>query len=70
MEKSSNSVVFPTDIGWNDVGSWTALADISQKDPKGNVIKGNVLSIENNNSIIYAEEKTSSYNGTRKYDRG
>ena len=57
MEKSSNSVVFPTNIGWNDVGSWTALADISQKDPNGNVIKGNVLSIENNNSIIYAEER-------------
>jgi mannose-1-phosphate guanylyltransferase/mannose-6-phosphate isomerase len=57
MEKSSNSVVFPTNIGWNDVGSWTALADISQKDSNGNVIKGNVLSIENKNSIIYAEER-------------
>ena len=57
MEKSNNSVVFPANIGWNDVGSWTALADISQKDSKGNVIKGNVFSIENNNSIIYAEER-------------
>jgi mannose-1-phosphate guanylyltransferase / mannose-6-phosphate isomerase len=57
MESSSNSVVFPANIGWNDVGSWTALADISQKDFKGNVIKGNVFSIENNNSIFYAEER-------------
>jgi len=57
MEKSNNSVVFPANIGWNDVGSWTALADISQKDSKGNVIKGNVFSIENTNSIIYAEER-------------
>jgi len=57
MESSNNSVVFPANIGWNDVGSWTALADISQKDSKGNVIKGNVFSIENNNSIFYAEER-------------
>ena len=54
MEKSSAVAVLPADIEWNDVGTWTSLAQISKNDSHGNVINGNVVSIENSDSIINA----------------
>ena len=57
MEKSSEVAVLPADIEWNDVGTWTSLAEISKNDSHGNVINGNVISIENSNSIFQAENR-------------
>ncbi|HUV35419.1 MAG TPA: sugar phosphate nucleotidyltransferase [Patescibacteria group bacterium] len=37
LEKINSTIVFPTDLGWNDVGSWDALFDILQEDEQGNV---------------------------------
>ena len=54
MEKSNKVAILPAEITWSDVGTWTSLAEISKKDQEGNVIKGNVISIENNNSIFQA----------------
>ncbi len=57
MEKSVRVAVIPADFGWNDVGSWTALDEISQRDDGGNVIAGNVIDIDSENSIIYATDR-------------
>jgi mannose-1-phosphate guanylyltransferase/mannose-6-phosphate isomerase len=57
MEKSTNVAVLPAEIGWNDVGTWTSLAKISKNDSHGNVINGNVVSVENSDSIIQAENR-------------
>ncbi|MBI5102998.1 MAG: mannose-1-phosphate guanylyltransferase/mannose-6-phosphate isomerase [Nitrospirae bacterium] len=57
MEHAKNVAVVPADIGWNDVGSWRALDDISEKDAKGNVIAGNVINIGSRDSIIYAGKR-------------
>jgi len=57
MEKSTNVAVLPAEIGWNDVGTWTSLAEISKNDSHGNVINGNVVSVENSDSIIQAENR-------------
>jgi len=57
LEKSSEVAVLPADIEWNDVGTWTSLAEISKNDSHGNVISGNVISIENNDSIFQAENR-------------
>ncbi len=54
MEKSSNVMVVPLDAGWSDVGSWSALYDISSKDANGNVIKGDVLIEATSNTYINA----------------
>lgn len=53
MERADNIAVIPADIGWSDVGSWTALEDIFPKDEHGNVKCGNVVDIDSKNSIIY-----------------
>ncbi len=43
MEHTHNGVVIPLDVGWNDVGSWSALWQIGDKDEQGNVLIGDVL---------------------------
>ena len=45
MEKSDNVVVIPLDVGWSDVGSWSALYDIGVKDGSGNVLKEDVIAL-------------------------
>ena len=37
MEKIKSGVVFPLDVGWNDVGSWESIWSVSKKDKLGNV---------------------------------
>lgn len=39
MEKSDRAAVVPCDMGWSDIGSWTALCALNQADPDGNHIR-------------------------------
>lgn len=55
MEKSNNGVVIPLDAKWNDIGSWSALYDISTKDHNGNVIQGDVITQDTTNTYICAK---------------
>ena len=58
MERSSRVVVLPVDIGWNDVGCWSALDDITKnKDENGNVLLGKVLPLQTENCIIQSNGK-------------
>ncbi len=54
MEKTGMASVLPVDIGWNDVGSWSALWDVSAQDADGNAHRGDVISIDSRNSYAYA----------------
>ena len=42
MEKTRQAAVVPADIGWTDVGSWSALWEVLDKDQNGNTIAGDV----------------------------
>ncbi len=57
MEKTDKAVVIPLDAGWNDVGSWSALWDVTEKDAFGNAISGDVLTVDTKNSYIFSEHK-------------
>ena len=57
MERTNRANVVPLDAGWSDVGSWSALWDVSKKDVNGNAIKGDVLMSNTRNSHIYSENK-------------
>jgi mannose-1-phosphate guanylyltransferase len=57
MEKTDDSVVVAMDAGWSDIGSWSSLWDISEKDENGNVLHGDVLLHETNNSFIRTDDK-------------
>ncbi len=55
MEKTDAAMVLPVDIGWNDVGSWSALWDVSEQDGDGNAHHGDVIAIDSRNSYAYAQ---------------
>lgn len=40
MEKTADAVVVGLDADWSDVGSWSALWEVSPKDEQGNVLSG------------------------------
>lgn len=55
MEKTTDAVVVPMDAGWSDVGSWSSLWEISDKDESGNVFQGDVLQHNSQNNYVFAE---------------
>ncbi len=62
MEATQHAVVVPADIGWSDVGSWSALwevqqADPAQRDAHGNVQRGDVYLDAVSNSLVRAESR-------------
>jgi mannose-1-phosphate guanylyltransferase/mannose-6-phosphate isomerase len=57
LEKSQTVMVVPSDFGWSDLGSWTALDDILQKDEHGNIFQGNSLDIGSEHSTVVAGER-------------
>jgi len=57
MEHTQDAVVVPLDASWSDVGSWSALWDVSNKDADGNVSKGDVITEDTKDCYIQAEHK-------------
>lgn len=57
MEQSKKIALVPLDCDWNDLGSWEAIYDISEKNKNGNCITGNVIDINSKNSMIYSTSK-------------
>lgn len=55
MEHTSSAVMLPMDIGWSDVGSFSALWDVLPHDERGNVSRGDVMLEDCNNSLILAD---------------
>lgn len=58
MEKTKKGKVVKLDAGWNDVGSWSALYEISSKDENKNVIKGDVITLNTTKSYIHGGKRT------------
>lgn len=57
MEKANNVYVIKADFYWNDVGSWEAVYEVSNKNEDGNVIIGDVYSEKTYNSYIFSPRK-------------
>ena len=57
MEKTSRACVVPLAAGWNDVGSWSSLWDVHEKNSDGNVLKGDVVTHGSHNSFVHATSK-------------
>ncbi|SCW60985.1 mannose-1-phosphate guanylyltransferase [Rhizobium mongolense subsp. loessense] len=56
LEKSANVAVVPCDdIGWADIGSLSALWDISDKDENGNVLRGDSFVSQSRNCLVHAQ---------------
>ena len=58
MEKTTKGKIVKLDAGWDDVGSWSALYDISEKDENKNVVKGDVIALDTKSSHIRSSGRT------------
>lgn len=56
MEKTENAVVVPMDAGWSDIGAWSSLWDVSNKDDAGNVAIGDVKLRNTTASYVRADD--------------
>ena len=57
MEQTKNAVVVPLQSDWNDVGAWSAIWDISDKDGQGNAAQGDVMLEGVSNSYVRSESR-------------
>jgi mannose-1-phosphate guanylyltransferase/mannose-6-phosphate isomerase len=57
MEKTNKAVVVPMDAGWSDVGSWSALWEVSEKDEHQNVYHGDTILEGTTGCLIHAPNK-------------
>ncbi|MDG6348198.1 mannose-1-phosphate guanylyltransferase/mannose-6-phosphate isomerase [Luteimonas sp. 8-5] len=54
MERTDAAMVLPVDIGWSDVGSWSALWDVARRDADGNAHHGDVIAVDSRNSYAWS----------------
>jgi len=57
MEKTQRAAVVPADIAWNDIGAWSALWEVAEKDAAGNAVRGDVMLEDARNNFVRAESR-------------
>ena len=56
MERTKRAAVVPADLGWSDIGSWSAVWDVLDRDAAGNAVAGPVVLSDTRNSLLRSEE--------------
>jgi mannose-1-phosphate guanylyltransferase len=57
MEKTDNAAVVSLDAGWSDIGSWSALWDVSDKDQNDNTFTGDVIAQDTERTLVRADSR-------------
>ena len=57
MEHTDRAAVVPVSCGWSDIGSWSSLWSVAERDADGNRHEGDVISIDTRNSLVRASER-------------
>jgi len=57
MEHTKKAAVVPVDMGWSDIGSWSELWAVSDKDSDGNVISGDIIAEDTKDSYLHTYNK-------------
>jgi len=57
MEKTRRACVVPLAAGWNDVGSWSSIWEVHDKDADGNVTMGDVVVHDSHNCLVHGNGK-------------
>ncbi len=57
MERSSRAAVVPVDFFWSDVGTWNSLEHVAPQDKRGNVVTGNVVALDSDHSVLFANKR-------------
>jgi mannose-1-phosphate guanylyltransferase/mannose-6-phosphate isomerase len=54
MERTAAAAVLPINIGWSDVGSWSALWELAARDGDGNAVRGDAMLQDTTGSYVHA----------------
>ncbi len=65
MEKTSSAITIKGDFGWNDIGSWSAIHDILEKDRDKNVLIGDIISVDSEDVLVYNKNKLTAIVGMK-----
>ena len=57
MENTQDAVMIPLDAGWSDIGCWSALWELSDKDEQGNHLSGDVIALDTRNTLIKGNKR-------------
>ncbi len=57
MEHTDKGAVVSLDCGWNDIGAWSALWDVAERDEQGNACRGDVIADNCSNSYFRSESR-------------
>lgn len=57
LEHAPNITVIPASIGWNDLGSWSSLYEIMDKDEDGNAVVGDHVGVDTHNCLIHSKDR-------------
>jgi len=58
LEKAKDVVaVAAGDIGWSDLGSWEAVTEVLKKDRDGNILKGDVITVDSKNNFVWTTQR-------------
>ncbi len=55
MEPTTRAAVLPTTLGWSDVGAWSSLWEVRDKDGDGNVLHGDVLAEDSHDCYVHSD---------------
>jgi len=56
MERTKRAAVVAGNFGWSDVGGWSAVWDLSEKDANGNVVEGRGYVLDGANNLVRSED--------------
>ncbi len=65
MEKTADAAVLPISVGWNDVGSWSALWEVADQDGDGNAHHGDVVALDCRDTLAWAGDRLVAMIGLR-----
>jgi len=65
FERTGRGAVLAGDFGWDDVGSWAALARVRPADAAGNVVAGSGYAVDANDCVVWSEDGVTVVDGVR-----
>ena len=65
MERTDKAAVLTADVGWSDVGEWSAVWRLSPRDADGNSLRGRAVAIDSSNVLVRSEEQLAAVIGLR-----
>ncbi|MBU4134564.1 cupin domain-containing protein, partial [bacterium] len=54
MEKTKKAAIVVYDGSWNDLGGWDSVYEVTKKDKNGNAFRGDVISLDSENNLVYS----------------